>query len=85
MWAIFCQPRNKDRSVDPPCLDPLDYGRDGEPFSDKLLRRGRVRLFATKEDALSALQELGRSDGEKQFMKEFAFTILECTHAHGTT
>lgn len=78
MYAIFCQPHNKNRAVDPPCLDPLDYGRDTEPFADKLLRRGRVRLFATKEDALSALRELGKSDGEKQFTKDFSFTILEC-------
>ena len=78
MYAVFCQHRNRNRAVDPPCLDPLDYGRDDEPYQDKLLRRGRVRLFATKDEAIAALNELGKGDGEKQFMKDFAFTILEC-------
>ena len=76
MYAIFCCQKNKIRSVDPPCLDPLDYGLAGEPEPQLLLRRGRVALFATREQAEKALAKTGK-EMEGGF-KQFSFLILEC-------
>lgn len=50
-YAVFVQPRRKNRAVDPPCLDPLSFGIGNDPFPEQLLRRGRVALFASREEA----------------------------------
>lgn len=80
MYAIFACQKNKSRAVDPPCLDPLSYGRDGEPEPHLLLRRGRVQLFESETSANLALAEsvnlaLARGDG---WPPSFDFVILEC-------
>ena len=75
-YAVFCCRKNKNRAVDPPCLDPLDFGKGDEPKPDLLLRRGRVALFATREHAEAALWATGTSSLE--FAKNFSFLILEC-------
>lgn len=81
MYAIFACQKNKNRSVDPPCLDPLSYGRDGEPEPHLLLRRGRVSVFEDKEAAQAAmeatvigLRELKAFD----WLVQFDFVLLEC-------
>lgn len=78
-WVVFCCPRNKNRAVDEPCLDPLSYGRSGEPWPEQLLRRGRGTMFPSKEAALSALQETAKKCKGDAWLKDFAFTVLEVT------
>ncbi len=78
MFAVFCIPKRKNRAVDPPCLDPLDFGRGKEPEQDKLLRRGRVGLFQTRENAEDALRQTIESSGDVEWTKKFAFIVLEC-------
>ena len=77
-YAVFCLLKNNDRSVGDPCLDPLDYGRDGEPERDLLLRRGRVKLFDTRELAESAIAATVRECWGMEFVKRFKFVVLEC-------
>ena len=77
-YAVFCFPKNKNRAIDPPCLDPLDFGQSGEPEMALLLRRGRVGTFATIEDAEHALRRTGNACTGQAWTKEFAFVILEC-------
>jgi hypothetical protein len=80
-YAVFCLPKNKNRAVDPPCLDPLDYGVGNEPDPHRLLRRGRVALFATAEEAEEALRATlldGSSPELAPWKKKFKFQILEC-------
>jgi hypothetical protein len=77
-YAVFCLPKEKNRAVDPPCLDPLDYGVGNEPGPHLLLRRGRVALFATVDDAADAIRAT-LEDGElTTWKKKFKFQILEC-------
>jgi hypothetical protein len=79
-YAAFCVQKKKNRSIDPPCLDPLDYGLSGEPEPSILLRRGRVGLFETNEAAEQALKEsVNSSDSLRaNARKQFDFLILEC-------
>ena len=83
MYAIFACIKNKNRSVDPPCLDPLSYGRDSEPQPHLLLRRGRVQLFESEAEAKNRLRvtiENARAARESNatWLREFDFVILEC-------
>ena len=75
-YAVFCCRKNKNRAIDPPCLDPLDFGKDEEPNQELLMRRGRVALFTSREDATAALWATGKALPE--FAKGFSFMILEC-------
>ena len=75
-YAVFCCRKNKNRAIDPPCLDPLDFGKGDEPSQDLLLRRGRVALFTSREHAEAALWATGKSS--RDFVKNFSFYILEC-------
>lgn len=79
-YAIFCLQKNKNRAVDQPCLDPLDYGIGDEPWPELLLRRGRVALFDTEDAAFAALKETLRSDDEavKSWAKVFKFQVIRC-------
>lgn len=77
-YAVFCCKKNKNRAIDPPCLDPLDFGKGEEPGQELLLRRGRVALFATREYAEAALWATGASSSAQEFVKDFSFLILEC-------
>jgi len=78
MYAVFCCRKNKNRSVDPPCLDPLDFGIGEEPDPESLLRRGRVGMFVSKEHAEGALRTTGKRLSGQAFTKDFEFLILEC-------
>ena len=77
-YAIFCCRKNKNRAIDPPCLDPLDFGIGDEPKPELLLRRGRVGMFFSKEHAEAALRATGKELAGQSFTKDFDFTILEC-------
>jgi hypothetical protein len=77
-YAVFCCRKNKNRAVDPPCLDPLDFGIGEEPNPEVLLRRGRVGLFVSKEHAEGALRTTGKALAGQSFTKDFEFVILEC-------
>ena len=74
-YAVFVRLKGKRRSVDSPCLDPLDFGRGNELARDELLRRGRVALFDSREDALKAIRATCKG---QPFLREFEFVILEC-------
>lgn len=80
MFAVMCCHRGKNRSLDEPCLDPLSYGRAGagEPYPDELLRRGRATLFSTREEAERALRKTGKANAGNEWLKTFAFLIVEC-------
>jgi len=79
-YAVFCISKNKNRSVDPPCLDPIDYGVGQEPEPSILLRRGRVALFESKELAEQALRDSIETNEslKANAKKQFDFVILEC-------
>lgn len=79
-YAVFCLQKNKNRAVDHPCLDPLDYGIGNEPDPHLLLRRGRVALFPTEEAAEEALRATGKDPSAEmaEWKKMFKFQILEC-------
>jgi hypothetical protein len=84
-YAVFIQPRKKNRSIDPPCLDPLDYGEGKEPDHEQLLRRGRVGLFASREDAEAEILATCEANKGAEFVNKFGFLILECRdHRPGT-
>ncbi len=78
MYAVFCIPKKKNRAIDAPCLDPLDYGIGNEPDQHRLLRRGRVGLFSTKEHAEDALRKTFEFNALPEFTKKHSFMILEC-------
>jgi hypothetical protein len=80
MYAIFACQKNKNRAVDPPCLDPLSYGRDSEPQPHLLLRRGRVQLFETEAEAQNRLHVTIENAlaNDAKWPHEFGFVILEC-------
>jgi hypothetical protein len=77
-YAVFCCRKKKHRAIDPPCLDPLDFGIGEEPFPQLLLRRGRVGMFVSKEHAEGALRTTGKKLAGEAFTKDFYFVILEC-------
>jgi hypothetical protein len=80
MYAIFACVKNKNRAVDPPCLDPLSYGREGEPQPHLLLRRGRVQLFETYDEAEAELitsNDAAKAGGQEPY-KNFDYVILKC-------
>jgi hypothetical protein len=80
MYAIFACQKKKNRAVDPPCLDPLSYGRYGEPEPLLLLRRGRVQLFASEAEAQNRLCVTIENAlaADAKWPHEFDFVILEC-------
>ena len=80
MYAIFACVKNKSRAVDQPCLDPLSYGREGEPEPHLLLRRGRVQLFASEAEAQNRLHVTIENAlaADAKWPHEFGFVILEC-------
>lgn len=39
MYAVFCCRKDKNREIEPPCLDPLDFGIGNEPNPELLLTR----------------------------------------------
>lgn len=82
-YAVFCLPKKKNRAIDPPCLDPLSYGRGNEPDPHKLLRRGRVALFPSKEHAEESLRRTLEEDEGAPYRKDFAWTFLECENTKG--
>jgi hypothetical protein len=77
-YAVFIQMRNKNRAVDQPCLDPLDFGIGNEPYQCQLLRRGRVGLFSTHDAAERALRRTCELNYGADFLKRCAFLILPC-------
>ncbi len=77
-YAVFCCRKNKNRAIDPPCLDPLDFGIGKEPKPEVLLRRGRVGLFDSHQHAKDALNATGKELAGQAFVKDFEFLILEC-------
>ena len=77
-YAVFCCRKKKNRAIDPPCLDPLDFGIGEEPNPELLLRRGRVGMFVSKEHAEGALRTTGKELAGQAFTKDFEFVILEC-------
>lgn len=77
-FAVFCCTKKKNRAIDPPCLDPLDFGIGDEPDMTLLLRRGRVGMFPTKNDAEEALRRTGKACKGQTWTKDFAFLVLEC-------
>jgi hypothetical protein len=76
-FAVFILRRDKNRQLDNPCLDPLSYGRESEPEPTRLLRRGRVQVFATTEAAEQALRDSMAGHEKEQFARNFKFQILE--------
>ena len=83
-FAVFCCPKKKHRSIDTPCLDPMDFGVGDEPEPELLMRRGRVGLFQTEDDATEALQRTGKACSGQPWLKEFAFIVLECCDRSST-
>lgn len=79
-YAVFIQPRRKNRAVDPPCLDPLDFGQGNEPYQNQLLRRGRVGLFTSKAEAEREIKRTCELNYGADFLKDNAFLILECVN-----
>ncbi len=77
-YAVFVLPRKAVRSVDPPCLDPLDFGEGNEPAHDEILRRGRVGLFRSRDDAMEAILRTGELNKGQPWLDEFKFQIMEC-------
>lgn len=77
-YAVFVLPQKAVRSVDPPCLDALDFGEGKEPAHDELLRRGRVGLFRSRDDAMEAIRHTGEANRGQPFLREFAFLVMEC-------
>jgi len=78
MFAVFCIPKGKSRSIDGPCLDPLDYGQGNEPEPHLLLRRGRVGLFWETSHAEEALRKTLAAKLFPDFLKKHEFVVLEC-------
>jgi hypothetical protein len=80
MYAVFCIPKNKNRDLDPPCLDPVDYGIDDEPMPHLLLRRGRVGLFETEEQAIAAARKTIEHPDTKNngWKKSYQFQVIKC-------
>lgn len=77
-YAVFCSRKNNNRAIDKPCLDPLDFGKEPEPNPELLLRRGRVAIFPSREEAENALRATGKALAGQAFTKNFSFIILEC-------
>ena len=80
-YAVFCLPRPRKGQafgMSPPNLDPLDYGVGEEPHPHLLLRRNRVGLFASREDAEAALAKTGKQMAGNDFYKSHAFVVLKC-------
>jgi hypothetical protein len=80
-YAVFCCRKNKNRAIDHPCLDPLDFGLGHEPKPEILLRRGRVGIFESKELAEESLRTTCKEMAGTKFAKDFMFVILECRFA----
>lgn len=80
-FAVFVQPKKRNRAIDPPCLDPLSFGRGQEPTPHLLLRRGRVAVFDTNEHAEAALRRTCKETAGQPWQKQFDFVILECVIA----
>ena len=80
MFAVFACVKNKNRSLDVPCLDPLSYGIGDEPDQKLLCRRGRVQLFDTEQEAEAAIGTTvvrAKMYGHK-WTELFDFVILKC-------
>jgi hypothetical protein len=84
-YAVFCLLKSASRAVGNPCLDPLDYGIGEEPFPELLLRRGRVGLFSTQQEANDALDDTLKACEGKPFLDKFKFLVLECREAEFLT
>jgi hypothetical protein len=84
-FAVFCFKRSALKPLGPPSLDPMDYGIGDEPSPHLLLRRSRVGLFATRDDAEAALRETGRECKGQDWTKEFGFLTLECVERSPVT
>ena len=80
MFAVFCSRKHDGFGSPPPQLDPLDYGLADEPEPELLARRNRVGLFTTREQAESALRDLGVKCKGQKWLSKFAFVILECVN-----
>ena len=81
-YAVFCLLKSASRAVGNPCLDPLDYGQGEEPFPELLLRRGRVGLFQTKQQAEDSIEDTLKACEGKPFLDKFKFVVLECRMIH---
>ena len=78
-YAVFCVRKNHNRALDPPCMDPLDFGIGSEPDHHLLLRRGRVGLFDTEEEAISAMQAtIKAAPSGSKWLKTFSFMVVKC-------
>ncbi len=77
-WAAFVIPKNKHRSIDPPCLDPLDFGVGDEPSPTLLMRRGRVGLFLTREDVEREVKCTLEACRGQQWTKDLRVLVMEC-------
>lgn len=77
-WAVFAIRKGCNRSIDPPCLDPLDFGVGDELEPTLLLRRGRVGMFQSREDAQrEAIHTLEQCEGQ-EWMKTMKLLVMEC-------
>lgn len=84
-YAVFCVKKSSARfGLAPPNLDPLDYGVGEEPHPHLLARRNRVGLFASRDDAESALAKTGKEMAGSDFLKRYAFLVLECVDRTNT-
>jgi len=78
-FAVFCLKKSSTKfGLGPPDLDPMDYGKDGEPEPHLLLRRRRVGLFATREEAEAAMAATAKQMKGNEFYKSHAFIVLAC-------
>ena len=77
-YAVFCMLKTNDSARGDPCLEPLSYGREGEPKPHLLLRRKRLGLFDTREAAEVALTVTLVACEGMEFVRRFKFVVLEC-------
>lgn len=82
-YAVFCLLKQKNHAIDKPCLDPLSYGRDNEPYPHKLLRRGRVALFPSRAHAEESLRRTLEEDEGALYRKDYRWVVLECESTKG--
>jgi hypothetical protein len=76
--AMICLKRKTE--LDPLVGDPADFGIDGEPCPERLMRRWRAALFATREEldeAIKATMDDAVSRGH-EWVKRFVFQPVRC-------
>lgn len=76
--ALICQ--RPKTELDSLVGDPADFGLEGEPCPELLMRRWRAALFATREEldaAIKAAIEHARERGH-EWVKRFVFQPVRC-------